>query len=105
MWVASLKEFLTLFNVTTTFYLADESLKTQIDNNDNLGTLHLKLKYNYEKQALCVTIIKCCDLPSRDSNNSSDPYVKLQLLPEKQHKVSKANNFKLLFPKNFFQIG
>jgi Ca2+-dependent lipid-binding protein len=50
--------------------------------------LHFKLKYNYEKRALCVTIIKCSDLPHKDPNfGSSDPYVKLQLLPEKQHKV------------------
>jgi hypothetical protein len=58
------------------------------ENESALGKLHFKLKYNYEKRALCVTIIKCSDLPHKDPNNgSSDPYVKLQLLPEKQHKV------------------
>jgi hypothetical protein len=58
------------------------------ENESALGKLHFKLKYNYEKRALCVTIIKCSDLPHKDPNfGSSDPYVKLQLLPEKQHKV------------------
>ncbi|RWS17221.1 Synaptotagmin-4-like protein [Dinothrombium tinctorium] len=54
-----------------------------------LGKLHFKLKYNYEKHALCVTVVKCEDLPSpRDANlSNSDPYVKLQLLPDKQHKA------------------
>ncbi|XP_054159396.1 synaptotagmin-4-like [Oppia nitens] len=57
-------------------------------NETYLGKLYFKLKYNYEKRALCVTIIKCSDLPPKDPNfGSSDPYIKLQLLPEKQHKV------------------
>lgn len=53
-----------------------------------LGKLHFRLKYNLDKHALLVTIVRCSDLPARDPNSgSSDPYVKLQLLPEKQHKV------------------
>merc|ERR1712172_120920 len=46
------------------------------------------VKYSFEKTALIVTINKCSNLPAKDSTNkTSDPYVKLQLLPEKQHKV------------------
>ncbi|KAG1696968.1 Synaptotagmin-11 [Nymphon striatum] len=50
------------------------------------------LKHDPEKNSLVVTIEKCSDLPSTmktDSNMSAtcDPYVKLQLLPDKQHKV------------------
>ena len=37
---------------------------------------------------LVVTVNRCENLPAKDSAaKSSDPYVKLQLLPEKQHKV------------------
>ena len=55
----------------------------------NLGKLHFKLKYSYEKRALCLVINRCTDLQAKDSNNNStlDPYVKMQLLPEKQHKA------------------
>ncbi|XP_047500221.1 synaptotagmin-4-like [Penaeus chinensis] len=53
-----------------------------------LGKLHFKLRYNFDKNALVVTIVRCSDLPAKDpALTSSDPYVKLQLLPEKQHKV------------------
>lgn len=61
-----------------------------ISNNGQqryLGKLHFKLKYNYEKRALCLIIIRCTDLPIKESNGALDPYVKMQLLPEKQHKV------------------
>ncbi|KAI1301830.1 Synaptotagmin-4 [Halotydeus destructor] len=54
----------------------------------SLGKLHFRVKYSYEKHALCVTISKCTDLPPKVSSGSNaDPYVKLQLLPDKQHKV------------------
>ena len=53
-----------------------------------LGKLYFTIKYSFEKTALIVTVNKCDNLPAKDSSaNTSDPYVKLQLLPEKQHKV------------------
>ncbi|KAK3861439.1 hypothetical protein Pcinc_032602 [Petrolisthes cinctipes] len=53
-----------------------------------LGKLHFKLRYNFDKNALVVTIVKCTDLPTKEPGVACcDPYVKLQLLPEKQHKV------------------
>jgi len=65
--------------------------KSSIDLAPNLGKLHFKLKYSYEKRALWVVVIRCADLPApKDGSHhgSMDPYVKMQLLPEKQHKVS-----------------
>ena len=45
-------------------------------------------RYHSEKAALVVTIARCVGLPARGGQPaSSDPYVKLQLLPERQHKV------------------
>merc|ERR1712107_103944 len=60
------------------------------DNEDGgkLGRLFFTVKYSFEKTALIDTINKCSNLPAKDKDNkTSDPYVKLQLLPEKQHKV------------------
>jgi hypothetical protein len=60
-----------------------------IESNDQiLGTLHCTIRYSFDKNALVVTVNRCENLPAKDSTaKSSDPYVKLQLLPEKQHKV------------------
>lgn len=76
-----------------------------------LGTLVFKLRYLVDRSALVVSVVRCRGLPSRNVNGSlisstdstnigqlqangktqtataTDPYVKLQLLPDKQHKV------------------
>lgn len=76
-----------------------------------LGTLVFKLRYLVDRSALVVSVIRCRGLPSRNTSGSlsssadasnigqlqangktqvasaTDPYVKLQLLPDKQHKV------------------
>ncbi|XP_014251932.1 synaptotagmin-4 isoform X2 [Cimex lectularius] len=59
-----------------------------IPTSGKLGQLIFKIRYKKEKSTLVVSVVKCKDLPAKDPNvGSSDPYVKLQLLPEKQHKV------------------
>ncbi|XP_065566230.1 synaptotagmin-4-like isoform X3 [Artemia franciscana] len=66
----------------------DESIKVSGEGENKLGQLFFKLRHNAEKNALMVVIVKCAGLPVKDvSGSSTDPYVKLQLLPEKQHKV------------------
>lgn len=79
-----------------------------VDETDSgkLGTLVFKLRYLTDRSALVVTVVRCRGLPGRAaitstgqaignggedgtgrSQTATDPYVKLQLLPEKQHKV------------------
>ncbi|XP_014791402.1 synaptotagmin-11 [Octopus bimaculoides] len=60
----------------------EDDLKTQ-----HLGTLHFSTEYDSQKNALLVTILQASELPPRDpSIGGCDPYIKLQLLPEKKHK-------------------
>lgn len=53
-----------------------------------LGALQFSVEYDRQREALVVTIVKATDLPVKDVNTgSSDPYVKLHLLPEKRQKA------------------
>ena len=52
----------------------------------SLGTLHFTVSYDAERRALSVTVVKATDLPV-DHLDSSNPYVKLQLLPDKRQKA------------------
>lgn len=53
-----------------------------------LGTLDFSVAYDSQKNMLMVTINRANDLPPQDLMlGTSDPYVKLQLLPEKRHRV------------------
>ena len=63
--------------------IAEDELKVA-----KLGTVQFSVDYDKQKTALVVTIIRANDLPVKDQNTgSSDPYIKLQLLPDKRHKV------------------
>ncbi|TRY57475.1 hypothetical protein DNTS_014224 [Danionella cerebrum] len=58
------------------------------DKEGGLGTLFFSLEYNFEKKAFMVHIKEAHGLsPTDDQSLSSDPYIKLTLLPEKKHKV------------------
>ncbi|XP_043231590.1 synaptotagmin-4-like isoform X2 [Amphibalanus amphitrite] len=60
----------------------------ELPETSELGQLHFRVRYNSESAALVVTVARCEGLPARGGQPAnSDPYVKLQLLPERQHKV------------------
>lgn len=69
--------------------ISTDNQSSKLDFDDSygefkLGKLQFCLKYNYEKHAITVSMIKCMNLPGKNTMNT---YVKLQLLPEKKHKV------------------
>ncbi|XP_061573727.1 synaptotagmin-11b [Cololabis saira] len=54
----------------------------------SLGSVSLTVDYNFPKKALVVTIVGAAGLPAMDEQaGSSDPYVKMTILPEKKHRV------------------
>ncbi|BFZ24916.1 hypothetical protein BsWGS_27954 [Bradybaena similaris] len=52
-----------------------------------LGSLQLGLIYDFQTLTLTLRIIKAKDLPAKDVTGTSDPYVKIMLLPDKKHKL------------------
>lgn len=85
----------------------DQDQTDEIGEYGKLGTLVFKLRYMVDRNALIVSVVRCRGLPSKSGNGTlmtdanvaqlqngrtqtataTDPYVKLQLLPDKQHKV------------------
>lgn len=58
------------------------------EKQDKLGTLLFSIEYNFEKKAFMVNIKEACSLPVMDEQSmTSDPYIKMTILPEKKHKV------------------
>ncbi|KAF1386663.1 hypothetical protein PFLUV_G00097210 [Perca fluviatilis] len=84
--------------------LKEESNKeTELSDNDpkeeeKLGKLHYTLDYNFTDNTLIVGILQAAELPAMDVGGSSDPYVKLYLLPDKKKKFETKVHRKTLEP-------
>ncbi|XP_014749648.1 PREDICTED: synaptotagmin-3-like [Sturnus vulgaris] len=50
------------------------------------GRLGVSVRYCYGSQQLQVRVLRARDLPAKDSNGFSDPYVKIYLLPDRKKK-------------------
>ncbi|XP_035002931.1 synaptotagmin-10 isoform X2 [Hippoglossus stenolepis] len=65
---------------------------------ETCGKLSFSLRYDYEDQALVVRILKALELPAKDFTGTSDPYVKIYLLPERKKKFQTRVHRKNLNP-------
>ncbi|XP_060803939.1 synaptotagmin 1 isoform X2 [Amyelois transitella] len=63
-----------------------------------LGKLQFKLEYDFNNNSLSVTVIQAEDLPALDMGGTSDPYVKVYLLPDKKKKFETKVHRKTLSP-------
>ncbi|XP_066145863.1 synaptotagmin 1 isoform X4 [Euwallacea fornicatus] len=73
----------------------DEGEKPEIQK---LGKLQFKLEYDFNQNSLSVTVIQAEDLPALDMGGTSDPYVKVYLLPDKKKKFETKVHRKTLNP-------
>lgn len=75
---------------------ADEGESKQ--SEQKLGKLQYKLEYDFNSNSLAVTVIQAEDLPALDMGGTSDPYVKVYLLPDKKKKFETKVHRKTLSP-------
>ncbi|XP_058501821.1 synaptotagmin-1b [Solea solea] len=66
--------------------------------DEKLGRLHFSCDYNFTENTLVVGILQATELPAMDVGGSSDPYVKLYLLPDKKKKFETKVHRKTLEP-------
>lgn len=72
-----------------------ESKKSEVQN---LGKLEFTLDYDFQKQELSVGVLQATELPAMDMGGTSDPYVKVYIMPEKKKKFETKVHRKTLNP-------
>nr|4WEE_A Chain A, Synaptotagmin-1 [Rattus norvegicus] len=65
---------------------------------EKLGKLQYSLDYDFQNNQLLVGIIQAAELPALDMGGTSDPYVKVFLLPDKKKKFETKVHRKTLNP-------
>ncbi|XP_063768088.1 synaptotagmin-2-like isoform X1 [Eleginops maclovinus] len=78
--------------------LTEEEKEEEEKEEEKLGKLQYSIDYDFENAKLTIGILQAADLISMDSGGTSDPYVKVQLLPEKKKKYDTKVHKKTLNP-------
>jgi len=75
-----------VFSMSSWFYEHHNSI-------EHLGSIYLSVHYDFEKTRLVLKIIKATELAAKDFGGTSDPYVKIKLLPDKnRHLTTKVRH-------------
>ncbi|XP_033851360.1 synaptotagmin-2-like isoform X1 [Acipenser ruthenus] len=78
--------------------LTEEDEKEEEKEPEKLGKLQFSLDYDFQDNKLNVGIIQAADLISMDTGGTSDPYVKVYILPDKKKKFDTKVHKKTLNP-------
>ncbi|KAL7668516.1 hypothetical protein ACOME3_009214 [Neoechinorhynchus agilis] len=65
---------------------------------NNLGQLEFSVEYDFKNNDLITTVIQASHLPAMDLGGTSDPYVKIYLIPDKKKKFETKVHRKTLNP-------
>lgn len=76
----------------------EETKKEEKEPEPSFGQLEFKLDYNFEKGTMAITVIQGKDLPAMDLGGTSDPYVKVYIMPDKKKKFDTKVHKKTLNP-------
>ncbi|KAL4659559.1 synaptotagmin-1-like isoform X2 [Arapaima gigas] len=78
--------------------LTEGEKEAEPKEKEKLGKLQYSLDYNFTENQLIVGIIQAAELPAMDMGGTSDPYVKVYLLPDKKKKFETKVHRKTLNP-------
>uniref|UniRef100_A0A8C7W193 Synaptotagmin n=1 Tax=Oncorhynchus mykiss TaxID=8022 RepID=A0A8C7W193_ONCMY len=78
--------------------LTEEEKEEEEKEEEKLGKLQYSLDYDFQDNKLTVGILQAADLISMDSGGTSDPYVKVYVLPDKKKKFDTKVQKKNLNP-------
>ncbi|CAM9285852.1 unnamed protein product [Lampetra planeri] len=78
--------------------MTEEEKEEEEKEQEKLGKLQYSIDYDFENTKLTVGILQAADLMSMDSGGTSDPYVKVLLLPDKKKKFDTKVHKKTLNP-------
>ncbi|UXI16132.1 hypothetical protein NH340_JMT02075 [Sarcoptes scabiei] len=76
----------------------NEAGKEETKEEQKLGRLQFKIDYDFNQSNLAITVLQAEDLPGLDLSGTSDPYVKVYLLPDKKKKFETKVHRKTLNP-------
>ncbi|XP_075423061.1 synaptotagmin-7 isoform X4 [Ascaphus truei] len=77
---------------------SDEEDGHDSSGRETLGRIQFSVGYNFQDSTLNVKILKAQELPAKDFSGTSDPFVKIYLLPDKKHKLETKVKRKNLNP-------
>ncbi|KAM6957440.1 synaptotagmin Va isoform 1-T1 [Aplochiton taeniatus] len=72
--------------------------KKEEEEQEALGKLEFSLDYNFTDNQLIVGVLQAQDLPAMDIGGTSDPYVKVYMMPDKKKKFETKVQRKNLCP-------
>ncbi|XP_050530708.1 synaptotagmin-7 isoform X2 [Daktulosphaira vitifoliae] len=67
--------------------------------SEKVGQINFGLEYDYQQNTLILRIIAAKDLPAMDLSGTSDPYVRVTLLPDKKHRLDTKVKRRTLNPR------
>ncbi|KAG9510156.1 Synaptotagmin 1 [Fragariocoptes setiger] len=76
----------------------EEGDKDDKRDEDKLGKLQFRIDYDFNNTNLAVGVLQAEDLPGMDMCGTSDPYVKVYLMPDKKKKFETKVHRKTLNP-------
>ncbi|EDW34863.1 GL18166 [Drosophila persimilis] len=69
------------------------------DSSENVGQIHFSLEYDFQNTTLILKVLQGKELPAKDLSGTSDPYVRVTLLPDKKHRLETKIKRRTLNPR------